>query len=219
MANELEHAHQQPSPFKRKLYRLLRLPFVGKSVLEAEERVEQFGFSRKNSQVIEMFCVLLFLGFCSLVVYVIVVAFNFQRVPWSQAVTPALTLGFAMIAYRQWRATRYEISIDKYYDRLEVANKRLEALKLEGAELEDMHAFAELDKLEYVIVKYEYGYIPPILALRALNNFTQLCRDRREFKRKASHWVETASYLDVTRIVVGNVCAECGDPPTAAGKL
>jgi hypothetical protein len=72
-----------------------------------------------------------------------------------------------------------------------------------------MHAFAELDKLEYVIVKYEYGYISPVLMLRAVKNFHGLCIDRKGFSEKASHWVQQASYRDITRTVVRIVCEEC----------
>ena len=128
---------------------------------------------------------------------------------WSQAFTAILSLGIAIIAYRQWRAARHEITIDKYNDRLEVANKRLEVLQTDKPTPEDMHVFAELDKLEYVIAKYEYGFMSPVLALRALNKFKGLCMDRRGFRGKAAHWVDTASYRDITRLVVKSVCKHC----------
>ena len=157
----------------------------------------------------ELIAIAFFLGLVSVVIGIIVRVFNLEPVPWSQAFTAILSLGIAIIAYRQWRAARHEISIDKYYDRLETTNKRLEALQTDKPTPEDMHAFSELDKLEYVIVKYEYGYISAALALRALKNFKGLCMDRTGFREKALHWVIKASYREITRSVVRGVCEEC----------
>lgn len=131
-------------------------------MLQEEEQLKQYEFSRKSS-VVELAMILLFLPF---IVWIIVDTLAPERVPWSQAFTAILSLAVA-IAYRQWRGARHEISIDKYYDRMETANKRLEVLETDKPAAEDMHVFAELDKLEYVIVKYEYGYISPVLALRS----------------------------------------------------
>jgi len=189
-------------------YKLLLLPFVGRETLQAEEQLKQYKFSRKSS-VVELAMILLFLAFVSVIVWIIVEILDLERVQWSQAFTAILSLGVAIIAYRQWRGARHEISIDKYYDRLETANKRLEVLKIDKPAAEDMHVFAELDKLEYVIVKYEYGYISPVLALRALKNFHALCSDRKGFSEKASYWVHQAAYREITRSVARAVCEEC----------
>jgi len=189
-------------------YQLLLLPFVGRETLEAEEELKQYKFSRKSS-VVELAMILVFLAFVSVIVWIVVEMFDLERVPWSQAFTAILSLGVAIIAYRQWRGARHEISIDKYYDRLETANKRLEVLETDKPAAEDMHVFAELDKLEYVIVKYEYGYISPGLALRAVKNFQGLCIDRKGFSERASHWVHRAAYREITRTVARAVCEEC----------
>jgi hypothetical protein len=202
----------QPSIKKRsifsKIYKGLRRYFTDKEVFEAEEQLEQHGFRRKSS-IKELAVIALILGIVSLVIWIVVSTFNLQPVPWSQAFTAVLSLAIAIIAYRQWKAARHEISIDKYYDRLEVANKRLEAVQTDKLSPEDMHVFAELDKLEYVIAKYEYGFMSPLLALRALNNFKGLWMDRRGFRGKASHWVDKASYREITRLVVRKVCEHC----------
>ena len=196
----------------KKIYRVLLLPVVGSEAIAAEVQLEQYGFHKKH-RIVELAIIGLILAGVSLITWAIVVCLEFQRVAWSNAFTAILSLGIAIIAYRQWHAARQEISIDKYYDRLDVANKRLEVLT-DKPSPEDMHAFAELDKLEYVIAKYEYGYMPSILALRALNNFKGLCRDRKGFREKASCWVNKASYRDVTRRVVMSVCERC--PPNNA---
>jgi hypothetical protein len=198
-------------------YKLLLLPFVGREMLEAEEQLKQYKFKRKSS-IVELAAILLFLAFVSVVIWIVVEMFDLERVSWSQAFTAILSLGIAIIAYRQWRGARHEISIDKYYDRLESANKRLEVLETDKPTAEDMHAFAELDKLEYVIVKYEYGYISPVLALRALKNFHGLCIDRKGFSEKASHWVHQASYREITRRVAKAVCEECQSPSIPKAK-
>ena len=179
-----------------------------REIVEAQKKLKQYEFS-KTSSVLELTIIGLILVVVSVILWVIITTYNFERVPWSQAFTAILSLGIAMIAYRQWRAARYEISIDKYYDRLETANKRLEALQTDKPTPEDMYAFSELDKLEYVIVKYEHGYISPVLALRALENFKGVCMDRAGFRDIALHWVNKASYRKVTRRVVGSVCREC----------
>lgn len=174
----------------------------------ARKQLKQYGFTSKST-LLELSLVLLILAFVSLVIWIIVRDFNLQRVPWSQAFTAVLSLGIAIIAYRQWGGARHEISIDKYYDRLEVANRRLELVQNNKPSAEDMHAFAELDKLEYVITKYEYGYISAVLALRALENFKGLCRDRDGFSELASRWVKRAAYRKVTKEIVNKVCDEC----------
>jgi hypothetical protein len=177
----------------------------------AEEKLEQYGFKR-TSFISELAGVALFLALVSGLIWIVVKVFSLAPVPWSQAFTAILSLGIASIAYLQWRAARQEISIDKYYDRLEVANKRLEALEAKPTP-EDMYTFSELDKLEYVIVKYEHGYISPLLALRALKNFHGVCLDHEGFRERASRWVTKASYGEITRRVVKAICEDC--PPSS----
>jgi hypothetical protein len=214
--DKLQRSHTMRSIFY-KGYKLLLLPFVGREMLEAEEQLKKYKFNRKSS-ILELAVILLFLAFVSVIIWIVVKMFDLERVPWSQAFTAILSLAIAIIAYRQWRGARHEISIDKYYDRLETANKRLEVLETEKPTAEDMHVFAELDKLEYVIVKYEYGYISPLLVLRALKNFHGLCIDRNGFSEKASHWVHQASYREITRRVTRAVCEECQSSSTVKSK-
>ena len=194
---------RQPSILSR-IYKRLSRYFVDKEVFDAAETLEQYGFPRKSA-IKEIAAIVLFLAIVSLVIWLVGV----ERVAWTQAFSAILSLGVAIVAYRQWRAARHEISIDKYYDRLEVANKRLEALDTDKPTADDMHVFAELDKLEYVIAKYEYGYMSPVLALRALNNFRAICMDRRGFRGRASEWVNKASYRPITRLIVNKVCEHC----------
>jgi hypothetical protein len=208
---------QDKKSFLSKIYKGVSRLFVNTEILRerrrAEKQLEQYEF-RKNPVGGQLVGVALFLALVSGIIWIVVKVFNFATVPWSQAFSAILTLGVASIAYMQWRAARQEISIDKYYDRLEVANKRLEALQVKPTP-EDMYTFSELDKLEYVIVKYEHGYISPVLALRALKNFHAVCMDREGFREKAAHWVNKASYGEITRRVVKTICKDCEPSSTS----
>jgi len=135
--------------------KLFRRLFVSSDVLQAEDYVRQYGFKKRISHLVELFWIFVFLVGLSFLLWSALI----RNVPGANAIqlfAPVLTLGAAIIAYRQWRAARYEVSIDKYYDRLESANRRLEAVQVDIPGKEDLHAFAELDKLEYVLVKYEH---------------------------------------------------------------
>jgi len=184
--------------------KLFRRLFVSSDVLQAEDYVRQFGFRKRISHLVELVWIFVFLVGISFLLWAAVKRYKIEANA-IQLFGPILTLGAAIIAYRQWRAARYEVSIDKYYDRLESTNKRLEFVPIDMPGKEDLHAFAELDKLEYVLVKYEHRYISPLLAARALKNFQLLCQHRPGFIDLAFGWVHRAAYLERTREVVGNV--------------
>jgi len=167
-----------------------------------------YGFKQKSSQLVGFIIILFIAGVLSLLTWALIEIFEIEKVSWTQNITLLLSAIAVMIAYWQWRAARIEISIDKYYDRLDVANKRLETLDNSQESKANMHVFAELDKLEYVIVKYEMRYMTAELTYRGLENFKQHCADRPDFNQKALHWVKKASYLQKTRKVVEKVCAE-----------
>lgn len=113
-----------------------------------------------------------------------------------QAATAAATLGALAFAYKQWRAAREEISLDKFYDRLDRANKTLNECK-SARELmnpdwsrEDsipsyehsMYIFMELDNLEYAVEKYSLGYMSSANAYRALSTFKSRCNKPSKFR-------------------------------------
>ncbi len=94
-------------------------------------------------------------------------------------------VGFAL-AYLQWRAARHEVSFDRYYERLNLANQRFDAARLKELEgdppalkehLYTMFVFAELDNLEYVLGKHRLGYVRVGLACQALRAFEARCDD------------------------------------------
>jgi len=129
-------------------------------------------------------------------------------------------LGAVVFTYQQWRESRHETSMDKYYERLDIANrKRKEGGKLvyemmrypqQGiiAEPQKMlYLYAELDNLEYVIEKYRLGFMPPEQACRGLRTFQQRCRSE-EFRNLALARVRHGDYHDDTSRVVETVVAE-----------
>lgn len=134
----------------------------------------------------------------------------------------------AIVGYQQWRASRQETSLDRFYDRLKLTNDRLNEwvaarMMLNGAiiakdadETEDdkqkwrrmMYVFIELDNLEYAIEKYKIGYMRPELARRALRTFRLRCASA-EFRELAHGRVSNTKnleYTETTREVVRRVC-------------
>lgn len=171
--------------------------------------LKQYGFSRK-SRFAELALVLGLLFLISAGLWIAVWLDYIAPVAWDDAIGTVLSIGVVLLAYRQWIAARYEISIDKYFDHLNTANAKMEVL--DDVSKVDMHVFAELDKFEYVIYKYELGYIPPELAFRALENFQELCRHRATFIECASRIIDVSAYLPKTKQIIHKVCAEVHSP-------
>lgn len=66
-----------------------------------------------------------------IVVFAITVGLLARTSPYglngAQLITAIITMGVFILGYQQWRAARNEISMDKFYDRLDLANRRLDA--------------------------------------------------------------------------------------------
>jgi hypothetical protein len=120
-----------------------------------------------------------------------------------------ITLGGAFVTYQQWRAARYEAALDKFYDKLEIANRRREALKGEGeVDPFDMYIFTELDNLEYTLEKYKLGYVMLAQLCRSLEMFRMRCEGIEGFADGASDFVGRAGYHPTTAGIVRDICAE-----------
>ena len=169
----------------------------------AKEEIEYYGFhqdfSVRFSQQAFIVVALVVTVFLALVIE-LEDRLNNQQINVAQV--PALVLAFAafVIGFPQWRAVRHEISMDKFYDRLNVANQRLHEwpaaralycnnLRLETDDQEApqekaeyerfMYVCMELDNLEYALEKYRLGYMKPELARRALRTFRDRCEKSR----------------------------------------
>jgi hypothetical protein len=104
--------------------------------------------------------------------------------------------GALLLGLQQFRLARNEVSLDKFYDRLDVTNRRLEECEharplvdcWEEDEQDDdrtfarkMYVYREIDNLEYAIAKYRIGFMSPDNAYRALRTFRARCDPSRDF--------------------------------------
>lgn len=142
--------------------------------------------------------------------------FGFTR---TEVIVAIWASGVLLLGYQQWHQARYEISMDKYYERLEIANRKRELggmvvhrmMHTEEACNRDslkkhMLVFSELDNLEYVIEKYKLGYMKPEQACRGLRTFLHRCRSE-EFMQLAEQRVAQGDYGEDTKRVVERVAA------------
>lgn len=129
------------------------------------------------------------------------------------------------LAYLQWRAGRQEASFERYYDRLDLANRKFDASMTEEAKgspedlrrhLYAMFTFAELDNLEYVLEKYKLGYVRQELAERAIRAFRSRCEDNPRFCHEALVWIgaeegqeRAKGYEPTTREIVRHIIRDC----------
>jgi hypothetical protein len=139
----------------------------------------------------------------------------------TDVVLAAVSLGALLIGYWQWGKARHETSMDKYYERLNIANGRQDGdqtqvrdmMKPSHPELAEehpeilMYVYAELDNLEYVIEKYRLGYMNAEQACRGLRTFQLRCWSPR-FRRITRHRVHSGDYNSGTADVVERVCEE-----------
>jgi hypothetical protein len=87
---------------------------------------------------------------------------------WFKIVTAVSGAAAFLYGFVQWRGARHETSYDRYYDRLNVANERFDAYRIEQfgsgqstflnskqdekiSHLNTMFVFAELDVMEYIL--------------------------------------------------------------------
>ena len=133
-----------------------------------------------------------------------------------------------IFGYYQWRSSRYEKAMEDFYSRLNIANNRRENGKnvvfdllgkpweLNGvhescrafAQGEEKHwieyIYSELDNLEYVVEKYNLGYMKAQVALRGLRTFYQRCA-LPIFRKHALKCARSMAYNESTCTVVRKV--------------
>lgn len=129
-----------------------------------------------------------------------------------------LATGGIFIALEQWIAARQEVSLDRFYDRLDRANKMLGECTGARALMHDawrdkevyepaMYACVELDNLEYAIEKYSLGYMTTRNAHRALRTFSARCERSRGFRDQVREAVVVHGYNPRTASVATRIIA------------
>ena len=159
----------------------------------AKREVERFGFRRTFSARHGAW---IFVG--GVIAIALVAGIVVQELPFHlsgpETATAIVAVSAFILGYQQWSAARNEIALDKYYERLEITNQRLDewpAARLLGTwpiadgtqqlneeELfhQTMYVYRELDNLEYAVVKYRLGYMSSETALRCLRTFRVRCQ-------------------------------------------
>ncbi|MEA2601544.1 MAG: hypothetical protein QOF89_2536 [Acidobacteriota bacterium] len=133
----------------------------------------------------------------------------------TEVATMVVAFGALVLGYQQWGEARHEASMEKYYERLDIANRRrevathsvFEMMKSSIPELanEDparlMYVYVELDNLEYVVGKYRLGFMSPGQACRGLRTFQRRCLSP-EFRKIALLRVGAGDYgRDLIKVV------------------
>ncbi len=147
-----------------------------------------------------------------------------------------VALGAVLLGAQQFAASRNEVSLEKFYDRLQVTNDKLEEYPAtrefiglpagndeSAGQVDDdeffrrMYVFRELDNLEYSIAKYRIGFMSPENAQRSLRTFRSRCVSSERFRAYAHDQVHMRDdrdpgYDEETRLVVCRIVQELGDP-------
>lgn len=150
--------------------------------------------------------------------------------PANFAIT-VLTLGAIILGLQQWRSSRHETSLEKFYDRLELANRRLDdwpaaralvsqfwsdGIKDINEYQKSMYVYVEIDNIEYIIEKYTRGFMEPKDAYRGFTCFQSRCQSK-EFRKIAAMQVAIAGYKPLTVQIVKGLCVEahqeCAEQP------
>jgi hypothetical protein len=114
----------------------------------------------------------------------------------TEGAAAATAVLFAIVGLWQWRSGRHEASLDRFYERLALANELvLEAYESaararQAGPGDDLatkvaenvfryYVYTEIDNLEYAIEKYRKGFMDERLAFRALRSFQDRCKNRK----------------------------------------
>ena len=126
----------------------------------------------------------------------------------------------ALFAFYQWIDSRREGSLEEFYSRVQLLNERYyewpEARELvsqfwagaldEPQIKEALYVYLELDNLEYMIFRYQHGFVHKLLFRRALRAFASRCQSNR-FSELAAKLVVGTGYDPATLAVVNILVA------------
>jgi len=185
-------------------------------VLAKERKMElqKVGFQRTAFMPWLITLIIITVSLCAGMVFSLFFVDNHQD-KWVQAF---LAGGAFAVGLQQWKLARAETSFEKFYERLNLANSRLNdwksARKLIGHLWNDeseeeyqltMYVFIELDNLEYCLEKYKRGFMDWLDAYRGMQTFKSRCFSS-EFRTLAIEKGHLARYKNETMLVVNNIC-------------
>jgi len=141
----------------------------------------------------------------------------------AQIATAMFAAIVGIFAYYQWIDSRRESSLEKFYERLNLVNSRYyeweHARQLvahfwgESATDENfqkcMYVYLELDNIEYMIYRYQLGFVRKPLFRRAVRTFSSRC-ESKAFGQLARELVNGAGYDAKTVEVVNILVAQSG---------
>jgi hypothetical protein len=206
-----------------------RLLGLRKGPESPRNQLHQYGFRRTRDARRRAWIVIVMTGIIAFAAGAVLGDFPSLHQSEANIITAIIGLGALVLGFQQWCAARNEISLDKFYERLEVTNRRLDEheevrvfagpwCKVESSQdqLDEdaiyhrtMYAYRELDNLEYAIAKYELGYMSSENAFRSLRTFKARCNSSQEFYKLAWECVRAnAGYDPITQEVVRKVYKE-----------
>ena len=135
-----------------------------------------------------------------------------SRIEW--VISAIVAAGLLIGGYFEWTLARREASLDKFYERLCIANDSNE--KLNAAELTkgdvvslknttlQLYVYREIDNLEYVLQRYRHGFLDPVLAARGVATFASRLKvpDFVTALRLLGDLSDKAGYLHTTGALV-----------------
>ena len=187
--------------------------------------LNKYGLKRKFISSISPWYFALLIIFISLIIGIFV-HYKVSKIDPANASILIMTIGAFMLGLQQWRLNKHEISLEKFYDRLDIVNRRLDewtaARSLvrqfwtEGDTEEcyekAMYVYVEIDNLEYVIEKYLKGYMETKDALRGVTTFKSRCVSE-EFRKLVCKQVSLAGYKSTTIEIVHKICDLTSNSP------
>jgi hypothetical protein len=200
---------------------------------EARRDLENYGFTCPFITRWKAWIALGIIAAIALAAGLITLWFHFA-ISGADMVAMLITIGGLTLAYQQWYGTRHEMSLQKFYERLEVTNQRLDnwpaARPLAGPwpiingqhkRSEEqvyeraMYVYRELDSLEYAVEKYRLGFMDAENAHRCLRTFYARCQSS-EFRELALHCVTancgySHNTIDVVNRVHSSIESALGD--------
>jgi hypothetical protein len=159
---------------------------------EMQKTLEDFGFDAPGMKP----WMLRVMSVAGAVVGVAVILVGVASDKTTEGAAAATAVVFAIVGLWQWRSGRHEASLDRFYERLALANELVleayesaararqagagDALATKVAEnVFRYYVYTEMDNLEYAIEKYRKGFMDERLAFRALRSFQDRCKNRK----------------------------------------